>query len=70
MAMASQTSRIRVSLRRPRRSTSSAVETLSMESRLMTHCLGTGSTTGVKATSLGRPRVVVVTALPEHVPVA
>ena len=57
---AEQTSRIRSSLSRPRRSTRMATETLSTESRLIEDRLGTGSSAGSTTTSLARPRIVVV----------
>jgi hypothetical protein len=55
---AAQISRIRESLRRPRRSTRSATETDSTESRLTALRLGTGSTPGSSTTSLASPRMV------------
>lgn len=58
--MASQTSRSLSSLSRPRRSTRTATETLSMASRFTALGLGTGSTPGSSVTSLGSPRIVVV----------
>ena len=57
---AAHTSRIRASLSRPRRSTSTATETLSTESRLIAHRRGIGSSSGCKTTSLSRSRIVVV----------
>ena len=57
---AAQTCRIRSSLSRPRRSTSTATETLSTESRLTPDCRGTGSSPGCSSTSLANPRIVVV----------
>ena len=57
---ATQTSRIRSSLSRPRRSTRTATETLSTESRLIEDRRGTGSSAGSTTTSLARPRIVVV----------
>lgn len=55
-----QTSRIRSSLSLPSRSTRTATETLSTESRLIEDRLGTGSSAGSTTTSLARPRIVVV----------
>lgn len=57
---AAQISRIRDSLSRPMRSTSPATDTDSTESRLTTLRRGTGSSPGSSATSLARPRTVVV----------
>lgn len=55
-----QISRIRASASRPRRSTSTATETLSTESRLTADRRGTGSASGSRTTSLASPRMVVV----------
>ena len=55
-----QTSRMRSSLRRPRRSTRTPMDTLATESRLTALTRGTGSTSGSSSTSLGSPRIVVV----------
>lgn len=57
---AAQTSRIRASERRPNRSTSTPIATLSTESRLIADVLGMGSSPGSRSTSLGNPRTVVV----------
>jgi hypothetical protein len=57
---AAHTSLIRSSLSRPRRSTSTATETLSTESRFIAHRRGTGSSPGSSTTSLRRLRIVVV----------
>lgn len=59
-ANAWQISYIRSSLRRPRRSTSVPIETLSTESRFTADGSGTGSSAGSSRTSLARPRIVVV----------
>jgi len=59
-AKARQTSCMRVSLRRPRRSTSTPIDTLSTESRLTADRLGTGSSSGSRMTSLASVRIVVV----------
>ena len=59
-ASAAQTSRIRSSLRRPRRATRRLTATLSSESRSIAERRGTGSSPGSSATSLGSPRVAVV----------
>lgn len=60
IASAAQISRMRVSAKRPIRSTSTATATLSTESRLTAERLGTGSSPGSRTTSLGSPRTVVV----------
>ncbi len=57
---ASHTARIRASASRPRRSTRTPIETLSIESRLTADDRDTGSVSGSRTTSLGRPRMVVV----------
>ena len=57
---AAQISPIRGPLSAPSRSTSTATETLSTESRLTALRRGTGSSPGSSTTSLGRPRIVVV----------
>ncbi len=57
---APQIARIRVSANRPSRLTSTATETLSTESRLTTERRGTGSSPGLRSTSLESPRMVVV----------
>ena len=57
---AAHTSLIRSLLRAPSRSTSTAIETLSTESRLIAVRWGTGSRPGSRRTSLGRCRTVVV----------
>ena len=57
---AAHTWRIRASLRRPRRSTSVAIDTLSTESRLTADRSGIGSSPGSRTTSLAKPRIVVV----------
>ena len=57
---AAQTSRMRASERRPSRSTSTPIATLSTESRLIAEILGMGSSPGSRSTSLGNPRTVVV----------
>jgi len=59
-ASAAQTSRILSSLRRPKRSTSTATETLSIESRLTQERRVMGSSLGSSRTSLDNPRIVVV----------
>jgi len=59
-ARAAQTRRMRVSANSPIRSTRTATETLSTESRLTTQRRGTGSSPGSRPTSLTRPRIVVV----------
>ncbi len=59
-ASASQISRMRTSLRRPRRSVSVAIGTFSTESRFAAQGRGTGSTPGSSTTSLARPLMVVV----------
>ncbi len=59
-ARAAQTCLIRASLSRPIRSTSTARDTLSTESRLTAERRGTGSSPGSSTTSLTRPRIVVV----------
>ena len=51
---------IRLSANRPRRSTSTATDTLSTESRLTADRRRTGSSMGSRTTSLIRPRIVVV----------
>lgn len=51
---------MRASARRPIRSTSNAIETASMESRLTTQSRGTGSNPPSSSTSLGSLRTVVV----------
>jgi hypothetical protein len=55
---AAHTWSIRAPLSRPRRSTSTATETLSTESRFIAHRRGTGSSSGSSTTSLRRPRIV------------
>jgi hypothetical protein len=57
---AAQLSLIRLSANLPRRSTSTATDTLSTESRLTADRRGTGSSMGSRTTSLARPRIVVV----------
>jgi hypothetical protein len=57
---AAQISLMRLSANRPRRSTSTATDTLSTESRLTADRRGTGSSMGSRTTSLARPRMVVV----------
>ena len=57
---ASQTSRIRAPLSEPIRSTSTATDTDSTESRFTTLRWLIGSLSGSRTTSLGRPRMVVV----------
>lgn len=57
---AAQTCRMRPSLRRPKRSTSVPIETLSTESRLTAESIGIGSSPGSSTTSLGILRTVVV----------
>jgi hypothetical protein len=57
---AAQTSRMRSSLSRPRRSTRTPTDTLSTESRLIEDRRGTGSSSGSRTTSLAKPRMVVV----------
>src|SRR5713101_1898341 len=57
---AAHTCPIRSPLSRPSRSTSTPIETLSTESRFTADRRGTGSSPGSRATSLGRPRTVVV----------
>jgi hypothetical protein len=57
---AAQTSRMRAPLSRPIRSTRTAIETLSTESRLTADRFGMGSSPGSRTTSLGSPRMVVV----------
>jgi hypothetical protein len=52
--------RIRASPSRPRRSTRTATDTLSTESRFTAERRGTGSSLGSRTTSLARPRIVVV----------
>jgi hypothetical protein len=52
--------RIRTSPSRPRRSTRTATDTLSIESRFTAERRGTGSSLGSRTTSLARPRIVVV----------
>ena len=52
--------RIRTSPSRPRRSTRTATDTLSTESRFTAERRGTGSSLGSRTTSLARPRIVVV----------
>ena len=59
-ASAAQTSRMRSSPSRPRRSTSTATDTLSTESRLTADRWGIGSSPGSSRTSLANPRIVVV----------
>jgi len=51
---------MRPSASRPRRSISTATDTLSTESRLTAERLGMGSSRGSRSTSLARPRIVVV----------
>lgn len=51
---------MRLSASRPRRSTSTATDTLSTESRLTADRRGIGSSRGSRTTSLARPRRVVV----------
>ena len=53
-------SRIRSSLSLPIRSTSTATDTLSTESRFTAQSRGIGSSAGSRTTSLGIPRIVVV----------
>ncbi len=60
ISSASQISRMRSPLSRPRRSTSVPIETLSTESRLTTEISGIGSAGGSRSTSVGIPRIVVV----------
>lgn len=55
-----QISRMRASLSRPRRSTRTAIDTLSTESRFTALRLPIGSSPDSRITSLGRPRIVVV----------
>jgi hypothetical protein len=57
---AAQICRMRWSLSRPMRSTSTPTETLSTESRLTALRRGIGSSPGSRTTSLARPRIVVV----------
>ena len=57
---ASQTSRILESAKRPTRSTSTPIETLSTESRFTAERWEIGSSPGSRTTSLARPRMVVV----------
>jgi len=57
---AAQTSPMRSSLSRPRRSTRTPSDTLSTESRLIADRRGTGSPPCSNTTSLARPRMVVV----------
>src|SRR5215207_11541407 len=52
--------RIRASPSLPRRSTRTASDTLSTESRFTAERRGTGSSLGSRTTSLARPRIVVV----------
>ena len=59
-ASARQISCIRMPLSTPIRSTSTAVETDSIESRLTAQRRPIGSSLGSRTTSLGRPRIVVV----------
>jgi len=59
-ARASHTWRIRASLNRPSRSSSTASDTLSTESRLTAERRGTGSSPGSSTTSLTSSRIVVV----------
>ena len=65
---AAQTSRMRASERRPSRSTSTAIATLSTESRLIAEVLGMGSFPGSRSTSLGNPRTVVVQGATSDLP--
>ena len=60
ISSAAQIWRMRSMLRIPTRSTSTAIETLSIESRLTALRRGIGSSPGSRMTSLGRPRIVVV----------
>lgn len=60
MASAVHTSRIRSSLRRPRRSTSTPLEMLSTESRLIADTRGIGSSLGSRTTSVDSPLTLVV----------
>ena len=53
-------SRMRAALSVPSRSTRTAIDTLSTESRFTAVRSGTGSSPGSKMTSLGKPRMVVV----------
>ena len=55
-----QMARIRVSARRPSRSTNTATETLSTESKFTAERRGIGSQPGSRTTSLASPRMVVV----------
>jgi mannosyltransferase len=57
---AAHTSRMRSSLSRPRRSTRTATDTLSTESRLIDDRWGIGSSSGSRTTSLAKLRMVVV----------
>lgn len=59
-ASAAQISVIRLPASRPRRSASTATDTLSTESRLTAQSRGIGSSVGSRTTSLARPRMVVV----------
>lgn len=59
-ARAAHTWRIRSPANRPSRSTSTAMETLSTESRLTAQRRGIGSSPGSSNTSLASPRIVVV----------
>jgi hypothetical protein len=59
-ASAAQISCMRSSASRPSRSTRTASETLSTESRLTAERRGTGSSPGARITSLGSERIVVV----------
>ena len=54
---ATQISRIRSSESRPNRSTNTAIDTLSMESRFTAHRAGTGSSPGSRTTSLANRRI-------------
>ena len=65
---AAQTSRMRASERRPSRSTSTAIATLSTESRLIADLRGMGSSPGSRSTSLGNPRTVVVQGATSDLP--
>lgn len=60
ISRAVQMARIRVSARRPSRSTNTATETLSTESKFTAERCGTGSEPGSRTTSLASPRMVVV----------